>query len=470
MASNGLIARKSAFPALSSRQGRLVLAGLLGLILTSALALLAIGNRSSVTALPGSETVSTALPKAPDNSPVPVVEPLVLDASHPDQARQLNAQIPFSTAPNPAPRPFTFKGDAVALGRATDCLAAAMIYEAGDDAKGQRAVGQVVLNRLRHPAFPKTVCGVVFQGQERATGCQFTFTCDGAMARRPSTAAWDRARGNAARMLAGDVYAPVGYSTHYHTDWVMPYWSKSLDKVAAVDTHLFFRWEGWWGTPPAFARSLSIAAEPAIAKLAALSPLHADDSALAGTLPGSLIDDATAPAALGAADIGKRIGPGRLAAIEPGGTGFVMTLDPGGDPARYADAAARLCAGRAQCRLLAWTSDKATPRSFPVAETSLASMSFSYIRMKDSGIERTLYNCDEFRDVPRVNCMVRRTPSAPAPKLLADERGEASQIKLPAGARPVADMQRGELVPLKPGDAALFKAPLRADAPASAKP
>jgi len=148
----------------------------------------------------------------------------------------------------------------------------------------------------------------------------------------------------------------------------------------------------------------------------------------------------------------------------------VMTLDPGGDPARYADAAARLCAGRAQCRLLAWTNDKATPRSFPVAETSLASMSFSYIRMKDSGIERTLYNCDEFRDVPRVNCMVRRTPSAPAPKLLADERGEASQIKLPAGARPVADMQRGELVPLKPGDAALFKAPLRADAPASAKP
>src|SRR5690606_19407181 len=134
--------------------------------------------------------------------PLPVVEPLVLDASKPDEARKLNAEIAFSTAPNPAARPFTFAGDATALGRATDCLAAAMIYEAGDDAVGEQAVGQVVLNRLRHPAFPKTVCGVVFQGQERSTGCQFTFTCDGAMARIPSDAAWQRARLLAGRMLA----------------------------------------------------------------------------------------------------------------------------------------------------------------------------------------------------------------------------------------------------------------------------
>src|SRR5690606_750773 len=110
-------------------------------------------------------------------------------------------------------RPFHYTGGEAALARATDCLAAAMIYEAGDDAVGERAVGQVVLNRLRHPAFPKTVCGVVFQGQERATGCQFTFTCDGAMARRPSAAAWERARGLASGMLAGDVYKPVGTST-----------------------------------------------------------------------------------------------------------------------------------------------------------------------------------------------------------------------------------------------------------------
>ncbi|MGJ3626051.1 cell wall hydrolase [Sphingomonas sp. MMS24-JH45] len=85
---------------------------------------------------------------------------------------------------------------------------------------------QVVLNRLRHPAFPKTVCGVVFQGAERSTGCQFTFTCDGALARQPSPLAWDRARKVAAAALAGAVYRPVGYATHYHTDWVVPYWSE----------------------------------------------------------------------------------------------------------------------------------------------------------------------------------------------------------------------------------------------------
>lgn len=374
-------------------------------------------------------------------TPVPVVEPLVLDASKPDEARKLNADIPFSTAPNPAARPFVFSGDAVARDRATDCLAAAMIYEAGDDPTGERAVGQVVLNRLRHPAFPKTVCGVVFQGQERSTGCQFTFTCDGAMARQPSAAAWERARFLASRMLVGDVYAPVGYSTHYHTDWVMPYWSKSLDKVAAVDTHLFFRWQGWWGTPPAFSRGFAITEEPAIAKLALISPAHKNletDALLAGLggLPG-LLDDSKMPMlTIGPDLIGKRIGPGTLAAIEPGGNGFIMKLDKGGDPARYAEAAARICAGRTQCRLLAWTNPGAAPRAFPVADASLSSMSFSYMRVKESGFERMLYNCEEFPTAPRVQCMARRIPVEAAPRLAADERAAA---RLPEGNKPAAD-------------------------------
>ncbi len=126
-------------------------------------------------------------------SPVPAVEPLELDASNPDEARKLNAAIPFSTAPNPAAKPSVSIGDSTALSRATDCLAAAMIYEAGDDPTGERAVGQVVLNRLRHPRLPKTVCGVVFQGQARATGCQFTFSAT-APWRASRTASPGRAR------------------------------------------------------------------------------------------------------------------------------------------------------------------------------------------------------------------------------------------------------------------------------------
>ncbi|HEX8414179.1 MAG TPA: cell wall hydrolase, partial [Sphingomicrobium sp.] len=170
---------------------------------------------------------------------IPAVEPVAFQALDPADARQFNSAVPFSTGPNPAAQPFRFAGSEEQLARATDCLATAMIYEAGDDAVGERAVGQVIINRVRHPAFPKTICGVVFQGSERRTGCQFTFTCDGAMVRPPSEAGWARARKLAAAALSGYVFSRVGHATHYHTDWVVPYWSASLDKVAAVDTHLF---------------------------------------------------------------------------------------------------------------------------------------------------------------------------------------------------------------------------------------
>jgi hypothetical protein len=189
---------------------------------------------------------------------VPAVEPVELVDLTPQDAKAFNDSVPFVTGPNPAARPFHIAGDAASIERATDCLAAAEIYEAGNDPEGQRAVMQVVLNRLRHPAFPKTVCGVVFEGQERSTGCQFTFTCDGALTRwSPSEVMWRDARVRATQALTGQVYKPVGYATHYHTDWVVPYWQSSLDKIAAVHSHLFFRWAGWWGTPPAFNRTVA---------------------------------------------------------------------------------------------------------------------------------------------------------------------------------------------------------------------
>jgi len=438
-----------------------------------ALALLQPGHRTGDLTSPTSK--ASVQPVAHPDIPIPVVEPVVLDASNPDEARKLNAAIPFATGPNPAARPFKYTGDTTALARATDCMAAAMLYEAGDNPPGERAVGQVVLNRLRHPAFPKTVCGVVFQGEERATGCQFTFTCDGAMARIPSPIAWERARGLAMRMLAGDVFKPIGMSTHYHTDWVMPYWSDTLDKVAAQDTHLFYRWKGWWGTPPAFAGNVAIAAEPQVQKLALLSTAHrATPDLLAPTavVATSLIDDRRPAEAISADWIGKRIGPGKLVAVEPGGDGFMMTLDKGGDPARYAEAAARLCTGRAQCRLLAWTDPKATPKGFPVPEEARPAMSFSYIRIKDSSLERILYNCDEFPQTPHIQCMVRRAASeTPARKLLADEQAERSQLKLPDSLKPAAD-QRGAPVKVPPAaDSAKprLKADISMSGPAVAK-
>lgn len=248
-----------------------------GLLLLAVLALVLLWQDTPppVPPKPSITARTPSLPTAKAPLPLPRIEPLQLYALATDKARTLNAAIPFSKRVNPAASPFRFRGGAQDLARATDCLAAAQIYEAGDDAVGEQAVAQVVLNRVRHPAFPKSVCGVVFQGQERRTGCQFTFTCDGALTRMPSPAAWTRARTIARAALAGTVFRPVGLATHYHTDWVVPYWSASLDKTAQVGTHLFFRWTGWWGTPPAFQASAG-GTEPLIGRIARLSLAHRD--------------------------------------------------------------------------------------------------------------------------------------------------------------------------------------------------
>src|SRR5581483_605880 len=138
--------------------------------------------------------------------------------------------------------------------RSLDCLTAAIYYEAATEpTDGQRAVAQVVLNRVRHPAFPNSVCGVVYQGPQRVGGgCQFTFTCDGSLAIAPSGEAWARARRIAAEALAGLVYAPVGEATHYHTQQVVPAWAFRLAKVAVIGAHSFYRLPGQWGDPAAF--------------------------------------------------------------------------------------------------------------------------------------------------------------------------------------------------------------------------
>jgi spore germination cell wall hydrolase CwlJ-like protein len=221
----------------------------------------------------------------------PAPEPLQFrtDVS-PQDAVAINAAIPLSTDPNPAARPYrqAFATPADRT-RAVECLTAAVYYEAAmEPVDGQRAVAQVVLNRVRHPAYPKTVCGVVFQGSDRTTGCQFTFTCDGAMMRTPVAVLWTRARIVAEEAIAGKVYAPVGWSTHYHANYVVPYWSGTLAKAANVGRHIFYRWAGGWGRAPAF-RGGPGASEPQIALMRRVT---ADPSTLS---------DAPAPDALLAA-------------------------------------------------------------------------------------------------------------------------------------------------------------------------
>lgn len=194
----------------------------------------------------------------------------------PEAALAVNAQIPLAGGPNPAATPFAFKGSKQDRARALECLTSAIYYEAGQEsADGQRAVAQVVLNRVRHPAFPNSLCGVVYEGSTRPTGCQFTFTCDGSMTRAPVPALWNRARKIADEMLAGGVYPAVGYATHYHADYVVPYWASSLTKTKVEGAHLFYRWPGGWGQPAAFSdRWSGREADPSVLRLAALSAPH----------------------------------------------------------------------------------------------------------------------------------------------------------------------------------------------------
>ncbi len=136
---------------------------------------------------------------------------------------------------------------------AIECLADAVYYEAGFEPEdGQRAVAQVVLNRVRDPNFPDTVCGVVYQGWERKTGCQFSFVCDGSLERRPPEAEQhEHAKLIAAQALSGTVAEEVGTATHYHTDYVQPYWSPTLVEITTVGSHIFYRWPGKAGLPSA---------------------------------------------------------------------------------------------------------------------------------------------------------------------------------------------------------------------------
>lgn len=157
-----------------------------------------------------------------------------------------------SLTAGPSVQPFHL-ASALDDSRDLDCLTQAAYYEArGEGLDGMRAVTQVVLNRARHGAFPNSVCGVVFQGAGRRSGCQFSFTCDGSMRGGVNRAAWNRAREVATRALSGYVYAPVGSATHFHTTGVAPGWRASLIQVTQVGRHLFYRFGGRAGGSSAF--------------------------------------------------------------------------------------------------------------------------------------------------------------------------------------------------------------------------
>lgn len=344
-------------------------------------------------------TRQTAEIAPPDKTPE--VNAIVLKKIPLDTAKRINQAIPFTRNSVPAATRFTIQGSALDKARAVDCLASAIHYEAGNEAlEGQKAVAQVILNRVRHPAYPKTICGVVFQGQERSTGCQFSFTCDGAMARLPAPTSWERLRTLSQSMLGGTTYPPIGWATHYHTDWVVPVWSAKLDKIRAEATHLFFRWTGFWGTPSAF-RGRYGGGEPNIPRLARLSSAH-QASAYQGIEAAQGFDLALnlAPAQV----------PETTSKISVTGANgeFILSVDRGVVAAFLPILAARTCGERDYCKLYMWTNTAETPAGFPVDQAQLATAAFSFLRNRSQNFEKSLWNCAQFPTIDRKQCIKRR--------------------------------------------------------------
>jgi hypothetical protein len=97
------------------------------------------------------------------------------------------------------------------------------------------------MNRVRSRHYPNSICAVVYQGSERSTGCQFTFTCDGSKADRPRGRAWDRAQRVATAVMLGYTRPITHNATHYHTHAVNPVWNSGLVETANIGSHVFYR-------------------------------------------------------------------------------------------------------------------------------------------------------------------------------------------------------------------------------------
>ncbi len=165
-------------------------------------------------------------------------------------AAAINAALPADDADFAPAQPFFLHAAGPERDRAVLCMTQAVYYEAAlEPLQGQQAVAQTVLNRMRHPDFPKSVCGVVYEGSQLPIGCQFSFTCDGSLARAPIEPYWSRAKEVAEASLDGFVARDIGPATHYHADYVFPRWGPQMVKIVQLGQHIFYRFPGPIGDP-----------------------------------------------------------------------------------------------------------------------------------------------------------------------------------------------------------------------------
>jgi spore germination cell wall hydrolase CwlJ-like protein len=128
------------------------------------------------------------------------------------------------------------------------CLSTGIYFEArGESYRGQVAVAQTIMNRVEHPNYPDTICGVVYQNQHRRNACQFSFACDGIPDRINEPAAWAKAQEITQTVLNKEIFlTEVADATHYHATYVRPHWARNMDKLTQVGLHVFYRFKAGW--------------------------------------------------------------------------------------------------------------------------------------------------------------------------------------------------------------------------------
>jgi len=186
-------------------------------------------------AIPRAVALGSSTPAQPDAVPIEV-------ASFPHVTLG-----PMASAPGQRARPdYAALIDPEKMSSEKRCLAEAVYFEArSEPVEGQAAVAQVVLNRVSSGLYPPSICGVVYQGRRHYMGCQFSFACEGKSLRITEPESWSTAVRVADEVLAGQTYlSQVGRSTHYHADYVRPYWARTLTRMEKIGHHVFYKIKG----------------------------------------------------------------------------------------------------------------------------------------------------------------------------------------------------------------------------------
>lgn len=399
------------YPTSLRENAPLYLVGLLLLCLFAGLALFGRGAEAGL--MPGGEAAGPAPLAAEELASLPAsAHDTVLQSDlSPEDARARNAAAALAAGGVGVVTPFVFGGTMADRERATGCLALAALAEAGSGDVDQRAVMQVILNRVRHPAFANTVCGVVFEGSQRRTGCQFSFTCDGSLSRRYADSAMRAARQRAAEALGGYVYAPVGNATHYHADYVYPWWSPKLDKIAVQGPHIFYRWRGPWGESQALSASYRGAEpDPLALRTVAEAVEHPEITRPSFIDTGETVQTITAIRAAPPAMAGTTGNPANTAPGSPApGVHFVL-VSAADSPAALVERARALCPGDRYCQVYGWSDPSAIPAALPLGNEARRSLSFSFLPARQGNGEAIFFDCRTFPSPATGRCLPRARP------------------------------------------------------------